>query len=134
MIIKIMEIDIGLFDKLVNISILDESNATKIVKDKSAVVLDRDTTSQLENGLLVSRYLEHTVGLMEQEKVNTNGADISKLAQLKEANTTSAKLFNWNIIKKYLMIKIIILIWFVNKAEYTNFCFNTWNLIFIQKL
>ena len=95
-----MEIDIGLFDKLVNISILDESNATKIVKDKSAVVLDRDTTSQLENGLLVSRYLEHTVGLMEQEKVNTNGADISKLAQLKEANTTSAKLFNWNIILK----------------------------------
>jgi hypothetical protein len=45
-----MEIDIGLFDKLVNISILDESNATQILKDKNTVVLDRDTTSQLENG------------------------------------------------------------------------------------
>lgn len=63
-----MEIDIGLFDKLVNIGILDESNATKILKEKNAVVLDRDTNSQLENGLLVARYLEHTVALMEQEK------------------------------------------------------------------
>lgn len=95
-----MEIDIGLFDKLVNIGMLDESNATKILKEKNAVVLDRDTTAQLENGLLVARYLEHTVGLMEQEKVNINGADVSKFAQLKEANTTSAKLFNWNLILK----------------------------------
>lgn len=30
----------------------------------------------------------------------TNGADVSKFAQLKEANTTSAKLFNWNMILK----------------------------------
>jgi hypothetical protein len=37
---------------------------------------------------------------MEQEKVNTNGADVSKFTQLKETNTTSTKLFNWNIILK----------------------------------
>lgn len=97
-----MELDLPLFQKLVNMFILEEHQAKTIIQDKDVAVLDRDTAFQLENGIIVARYLEHVIGLMEQKKMRTNNADVSKLNQLKEANTPATKLFNWNIVLKEL--------------------------------
>lgn len=100
-----MEVDFDLFQRLVNANAIDRKKAQEITDDQrdiesETVVLDRDVTSLLENGVIVARYLEHAIGLLQQEKVNTNGTDISKLQQMKNTTTAPAKLFNWNVILK----------------------------------
>lgn len=91
-----MEIEYDLLQRLVNANAIDSQQAQNITDYHSGnvnetIVLSREITSQMENGIIVGRYLQHITG-------NT-GKD-NKLDQLKETNTAPAKLFNWNIILK----------------------------------
>lgn len=100
-----MEIEADLFQRLVNAGAIDSLQAQNITdyqhgNPAEGVILDKQTTTQLENGLIAARYLEHAVQLMDRHKVSTKGVDVSKLQQMKETNTAPAKLFNWNIILK----------------------------------
>lgn len=100
-----MEVDLDLFQRLVNANAIDRKRAQELSDyhaggDSDTIVLDKDITSQLENGVIAARYLEYAIGIMEQEKIATNGADVSKLKQMKDTTTAPAKLFNWNVILK----------------------------------
>jgi hypothetical protein len=97
-----MDIDLDVFRALTNASILDEQQAANISQQRNRAVLDNEATALLENGEILARYLEHLINLMEHEKIDTNGADIDKLGQIKSGNTPATKLFNWNIIMKEL--------------------------------
>lgn len=95
-----MEIDLDLFRKLVVVGVLDERGAKNVSEERGRAKLDQETTSILENGVIIARYLEHVVGVMEQEKVDTGDFDLNKLSQIKAGNTPATKLFNWNLILK----------------------------------
>ena len=95
-----MNIDLDVFRALANARIIHEDQAANISEDRNIAVLDDDTTSILENGLIVSKYLEYLANVMEHEKIDTNGIDLDKLTQVKSGNIPATKLFNWNIILK----------------------------------
>lgn len=88
-----MEIEYDLLQRLINANAIDSQQARNITDYHSgnaneSIVLSREITSQMENGIIVGRYLQHITG------------KDGKLDQLKETNTAPAKLFNWNIILK----------------------------------
>jgi hypothetical protein len=93
-----MEIEYDLLQRLVNANAVDSLQAQNLTDYHSGngnetIVLNREITSQMENGCIVGRYLQHWTG--------HTGKD-SRLDQLKETSTPPAKLSNWNIIIKEL--------------------------------
>ena len=92
--------DLDVFKALANARIMHEEQAANILEDRNIVILDDDATALLENGLIVSKYMEYLANVMEHEKIDTNGIDLDKLAQIKSGNIPATKLFNWNIILK----------------------------------
>ena len=98
-----MEFD--LFQKLVNANAIDSLQAQNITDYHSgnandSVVLDREVTAQLDNGVIAGRLLEYVAGNIDKEKSPGSSIDVDKLSQIKKATTAPAKLFNWNLILK----------------------------------
>ena len=97
-----MEFD--LFQRLVHAKAIDSLQAQNITEYHSGntnenIVLDRELSSQLENGIITGRFLEH-IARNTEKKGATTTINEQKLSQLKETNTAPAKLFNWNLILK----------------------------------
>jgi hypothetical protein len=94
-----MELELDIFQKLVNANAIDIADFQPETMSDS-IVLDRDTATQFENGVVVARYIEYVVSMMDREWVSETNIDTSSLRQMKQDNGSSAKYFNWNIIFK----------------------------------
>lgn len=95
-----MEIEASLFNVLVNCYAIKESPSFKFNESGKSVVLDKDATKFMENGLTAAKLITYITLFLEKQMGDRIGINIDKLQTLKVNSNSQAKLYNWNILAK----------------------------------
>ena len=95
--------DLQLFNRLLKVGIIRASPNIKPDYDKQKVVLDQATTLRYLNGWLFGSYLIVLKSVMARKNQDF-AIENDLIKQLKDQNSTQARLFNWNYISNELEV------------------------------